>query len=319
MTEMSVIVITPDRYTTIRRLLDCLAAQTIREHLEIIIVAPAEIRLELDQKLLQSFGGMHVEGVQSIESFAEAQAIGVRAATSPIVAFTEDHSFPDPDWAENLVYAYRKGWAAVGPEVANGNPRSLISWTNLAIEYGKWLAPADSNVVNHLPGHNSSYKRDILLRYGNKLGTWLEAESILHWDLTSKGYKLWLESSARTAHQNFSDFFWSIRLRFCCGMVFAASRVRTWSRVMRFVYFCGSPLIPFVRLYRIMRELRRPGRPRRLIPRMAPLLLLFLVCDGFGEMVGYAFASGKAVMRLTEMEFHRERFMNSVDRLEFIA
>ena len=319
MTEMSVIVITPDRYATIRRLMGCLAAQTIREQLEIIIVAPVEVRLELDQKVVQSFAVVHVESVKSIDSFAEAQAIGVRAATSPVVAFTEDHSLPDPHWAENLVYAHRKEWAGVGPVVTNGNPRSLISWTNLAIEYGEWLAPAESNVATHLPGHNSSYKRDILLRYGNKLGTWLESESILHWDLTLKGYQLWLESSARTAHQNFSDFFWAIYLRFCCGRVFAGSRVRNWSRFMRFIYFCGSPMIPFVRSYRIMRELRRPGRPRHLLPRMAPLLLLFLVCDGIGEMVGYASGSGKADNRMTKMEFHRERFMNSVDRLEFTA
>ena len=81
-------------------------------------------------------------------------------------------------WAESLLYAHRKEWACVGPVVNNGNPRSLISWTNLVIEYGEWLAPAASKVVTHLPGHNSSYKRDILLRYGDELSTWFESESI---------------------------------------------------------------------------------------------------------------------------------------------
>jgi hypothetical protein len=52
---------------------------------------------------------------------------------------------------------------------------------------------------------------------------------------------------------------------------------------------------------------------------MAPLLLLFLVCDGIGEMVGYAFGSGKADKQMTKIEFHRERFMNNADRLEFTA
>ena len=67
MTEMSVIVITPDHYATIRRLMGCLAAQTIREQLEIIIVSPAEVRLELDQKAVKSFAVVHVEGVKSID------------------------------------------------------------------------------------------------------------------------------------------------------------------------------------------------------------------------------------------------------------
>lgn len=316
---MSVIVVTPDHYATIRQLMGCLTAQTIHEELEIIIVAPIEVRLELDQKVVQSFAVVQFKSVKSLDSFAEAQAIGVRAATSTIVAFTEDHSLPDPQWAEYLVYAHRKEWAGVGPVVENANPRSLISWTNLVIEYGEWLAPAVSDVVNHLPGHNSSYKRDILLRYGDKLGTWLESESILHWDLTAKGYRFWLESSARTAHQNFSDFFWTIRLRFCCGRLFAGSRVRNWSRFMSFIYFCGSPMIPLLRLYRITRELQRPGRPRHLLIRMLPFLILFLVCDGLGEMVGYAFGPGKAEELMTKMEFHRERFMNSVDRPKYTA
>ena len=101
--------------------------------------------------------------------------------------------------------------------------------------------------------------------------------------------------------------------------MFAGSRVRNWPQFKRVIYFFGSPLIPFLRLYRIVRELRRPGRPRRLLPLLMPFLLLFLMCDGIGEMVGYAFGSGKAEEAMTKMEFHRERFMNRLDRLDFAA
>lgn len=319
MIKMSVIVVTPDNYATIRRLMECLAAQTIPEQLEIVIVVPDKAQHELEQKVVRCFAAIHIEGVKSVDSFAEAQAIGVRAASAPIVAFTEDHSFPDPRWAETLIDAHRGEWAVVGPSISNANPRSLISWTNIAIEYGEWLNPAVGSLVLHLPGHNSSYKRDILLNYGDELGSWLESESILHWDLNSKGYQLWLEPSTKTAHQNFSGFFSAIQLRFCCGRVFAGSRARNWPQFIRFVYFCGSPLIPFLRSYRVIREMRRPGRPRYLLPKMIPLLMLFLACDGVGEMVGYILGTGKAGKWMTKMEFHRERFMNSLDRLEFTA
>ena len=49
----------------------------------------------------------------------------------------------------------------------NANPKSAISWANLLIEYGPWLDPAPAGKASHLPGHNSSYKRDVLLGYGS--------------------------------------------------------------------------------------------------------------------------------------------------------
>lgn len=62
-------------------------------------------------------------------STAEARAAGIRQANAPVVAFVEDHSYPDPDWAERLIEAHRKLWAAVGPVMmVNANPATMISW-----------------------------------------------------------------------------------------------------------------------------------------------------------------------------------------------
>lgn len=316
LTKMSVIVITPDNYATIRRLMTCLAKQSISRQLEIVIIAAAGFCLE-DPEIAHSFGSVHIEITAGIRSFAATQALGVHLARSPVVAFTEDHSLPDPLWAENLLHAHEKGHAAVGPAVINGNPRSLVSCANFAIEYGQWADPLPAQTVPHLPGHNSSYKRDVLLPYRDELHAWLRSESTLHWDLLSKGHRLWLESSAKTAHHNFSDLFSTVRLRFCCGKIFAGSRSRTWPYMKRLLWFSGSPLIPFVRFYRVVRCLRQPGHPGNLLPGMFPAILLFLILDGMGEMAGYSSGIGKAEERMTEMEFHRERYMNPDDRLSF--
>ena len=76
-------------------------------------------------------------------------------------------------------------------------------------------------------------------------------------------------------------------------------------------------MIPVVRLYRVIKELRRPGRSNSVPPILFPLLLLLLVIDGIGEMVGYACGSGNAMEMMTDMEFHRERFMDDKDRRTF--
>ena len=55
--------------------------------------------------------------------------------------------------------ATARDWAAVGPVMANANPRSVTSWANLLIEYAPWLEPSAGGEREHLPGHNGSYKR----------------------------------------------------------------------------------------------------------------------------------------------------------------
>jgi hypothetical protein len=312
---MSVIVITPDSYSTVRKTIRRLRAQSVSHQLEIVLVVPSAQGASIDRAELDSFCGIQIVEIGDMTSTARARAAGVQRATAPVVAFVEDHSFPAKGWAEALIQAHRQPWAAVGPMMANANPHSLVSWTNLIVEYAEWMEPVPAGVAEHLPGHNGTYKRAHLLEYGDRLEAMLEAESILQWDLRAKGHQLYLEPAAKTYHQNFSAPFSWVALRLDGGRLFAASRARTWSPLRRLLYAFTAPLIPLVRFRRIVGELRRPGRARHLMPRVLPLLFAALVVDGTGEMIGYACGVGNAMRRLSDMEFHRERYLTKHDRL----
>jgi glycosyltransferase involved in cell wall biosynthesis len=311
---MSVVVITPDSYETVRKTIRHLRAQRVRDRLEIVLVAPDAGKLAADEKELRDFQGLRVVEIGDMLSTARARAAGVRAASAPIVAFVEDHAFPAPGWAEALIGAHQNGWAAVGPVMANANPRSLTSWVNLAVEYSQWLEPQTGGEREHLPGHNGSYKRALLFEYGDRLEEMLDAESVLHWDLRAKGHGLYLEPKARTFHQNFSIFLPSITLRFQGGRLFAAARARRWPHRRRLLFMCGAPLIPLVRFIRIVHDLRRGDGSRRLLPRIVPGLFAALIFDGLGEMVGYSLGPGRAMEKLSDMEFHRQRYLHKTDR-----
>lgn len=314
--EMSVIVVTPDRYETVRKVVRHLRAQSVSHRLEIVLVAPSAKALGLDDSEMSAFLQYHVVEVGPIQSTARARAAGVQRASAPVVALVEDHAFPAPGWAEALIRAHEQGWAAVGPVMVNANPRTMTSWVNFLIEYGPWFEPMPGSVLDHLPGHNGTYKRAVLLEYGDRLEAMLEAESILHWDLRAKRHQLYLEPKARTLHQNFSAPLASVSLRFHAGRLFASARARRWPAWRRLLFTVGAPLIPLVRAARIVRELTRPGRPRHLLPRLLPPLLLGLVVDGAGEMVGYAFGPGRAMAILSDMEFHRHRYLAKRDRIK---
>jgi glycosyltransferase involved in cell wall biosynthesis len=309
---MSVIVVTPDRYETVRKTIRHLRAQKVKARIEVVLVAPSVDGLGLDEKELSGFHQFSVVAVGHMRSTARARAAGVLKACAPVVAFAEDHAFPAPGWAEALINAHREDWAAVGPVMSNANPGSLTSWANLAVEYGPWLAPMTGGEVEHLPGHNGSYKRELLLEYGDRLEEMLDAESVLQWDLRARGHRLYLEPKARTFHENFTAPLSSVVLRFYGGRLFAAARARRWPIWRRLLFIGGSPLIPLVRFSRLARELRRRDGTRRLWPRLAPMLFAALVFDGAGELVGYAFGAGRAMAILSDMEFHRQRYMKKV-------
>ncbi len=313
--DMSIIVITPDSYNTVRKTIRRVRSQKVSHQLEIVLVVPSAQNANIAHADLEGFAGIQIVEIGDMTSTARARAAGVQRASAPVVAFAEDHSFPAKGWAEALILAHRQPWAAVGPMMANANPHSLVSWANLIIEYGEWMEPVSAGVREHLPGHNGTYKRALLLEYGDRLEAMLEAESILQWDLRAKGHQLYLEPAAKTYHQNFSAPLSWVSLRLHGGRLFAASRARSWSPLRRLLYIFTAPLIPLVRFRRIVGELRRPGRARHLMPRVLPLLFAGLVVDGTGEMIGYACGAGNAMRRLSDMEFHRERYLTKYDRV----
>lgn len=311
---MSVIVISPDGYECVRRLVTHLHAQTARRELELVFVFPRAASGSMDDARLADFASTQLIRIDNLDSTAQARAAGVRAATAPVVVMTEDHSLPEPEWAGALIRAHREDWAAVGPAVVNGNSESLMSWANLAIEYLDWLHPVRAGEAKHLPGHNSAYKRDDLLFYGGELGEWLEAESVLHWDLRARGRRVAMEPAARTRHYNFSKFSSTLALRYDVGQQFAGMCRARWSLARRWLYICGSPLIPFVRVARMVRQFLRPGRPARLLPALVPLCLFLLAVETAGAVVGYLAGPGGSSARIAKIDFHREDHMNQRDR-----
>jgi hypothetical protein len=304
---LSVIVLVPDRLESVAETLESLRAQDIRARMELVFVAPVGT-LEIDPTTRAAFANVQVVHYPEWRSTAASRIVGIRVATAPVVAMVEDHCFPTPGWASALVRAHREPWAAVGPAILNANPTSVLSWVNLAIEYGPWLWPIARGPVDHVPGHNSSYKRDRLLEFGDRLEALFEAESVLHWELRRDGHLVAMEPEARSRHQNFAQFGPTLGLRFHGGRHFAANRALDWPLARRLGYALASPLIPLLRTARTLGHMRRAA-PRRVTPRFVAALLLMLVVDGFGETMGYAFGHGRSVERLNDLEFNRRRFL----------
>lgn len=309
---MSVVLIPPDNYEQIRRVVQCLAKQTLKAKLELIFVVNSLEKFIPDPTQVSGFANVRIVRGNANDSMGTTRATGILASQAPVVVLTENHSYPDPDWAEMLLRAHQQPWGAVGPAVNLVLPAGVASWAMHLVAYSRWMDLISPGVIDDLPGHNSSYKRDALLQYGAHLGGMLDTETVLHWDLQKKGLQLYLEPRAKTQHGSlrFGD---ALKEFYYYGRAFAAQRSRGWVLTQRLLYELGTPLIPLVRLRRILRDARRAGKSLAwLAPTIFPLIL-GLIMNALGEMMGYAFGIGNSLVRIRHNELYSERSYKQLD------
>ncbi|MDZ7639639.1 MAG: hypothetical protein U5J83_15520 [Bryobacterales bacterium] len=312
---LSLILITPDSFETVRRTCGHLAAQTIAGQLELVLCVPREEELRADAELLSRFARVSIVETGDCRVVAKVKAMAVRRAGAPYVAFIEEHAFPHRQYAQLLLEGLEGGCAAVGPRMVNANPKLPASWANFVIEYGPWAGWSEPRSSAHLPGNNGSYHREALLSFGPELEAMLDAESLLHWELGRRGEGLLQETRAKVFHVNITAFapFW--RVHFYYSRMFGAARAAAWPVWKRLLYAGGGPLIPLIRLKRHLPDVWRvtPGECRT--ASFWALLTLGLLSAAAGEVAGYLSGAGSSRERIYWLEFHRPRYLAKNDAM----
>ena len=205
-----------DSFETVEKILACLRAQPRAGRLEIVFVTPSGAGLEDGDTRVHGFAGVRVIEVPDVASLPRARARALRAASAPLVLFAETHAYPNAEYLDRLVEAHAGPWPVVGPAIGNANPGSLMSWASLLMDYGRWVEAEESGPIEDVPGHNSVYKRDLLLALDD-LDELMTADTIMHAELRARGHELYLEPAARVDHLNVSQLRWALVERFESG------------------------------------------------------------------------------------------------------
>jgi hypothetical protein len=289
----------------VQRLLGALAAQTIADEIEVVVVDARPER-----------GGVEVpDGLRArilngdSLGFGEARAKAARAARAEIIAFLEDHCYPEPDWAEALAAAYSGPWASVGYAIDSANPGRLSSRINYVAHYGQWLSPKRGSTAT-LPGNNVSYRRQALLAFGGELEAMLTADFNVHAAMRSRGLALASEPRARVRHENEESIMDSCRAQFAYSRLLATERacLRGWRLPRRLLHavgiLAGAPLLRIAGL--ISANARRPRMLLRVIVYLPGIIASYLG-GALGESAGYLFGPGSARERLMYWEVDAPR------------
>jgi glycosyltransferase involved in cell wall biosynthesis len=223
---------------------------------------------------------------------AVLRATAILAARGEIIAITEDHCIPPPNWYESIWQAHLKYPAvAIGGTVDNGAIDSLLDWAVFFCEYGRFMSPASSGIVHDLPAPNVSYKHSALIAIQAQLKQGYR-ETFIHEYLESQGEILWSEPTISTIHKKHFTIADFLTERYHYSRAFAGNRNKTIHPLRRLLYLCLAPLLPPLLLMRLSKPILSRQQHLTNFCLCLPYLVLFTIIWSIGEVVGYAIGSG---------------------------
>jgi len=251
--------------------------------------------------------------------FGTARAEALGQARGRIIAFLEEHARAEPGWARALLAAHAGGgWASVGPTVYNANPGVGLSDVIGLISYGLFYPtegestadgdrPFESEV---LPGHNSSFQREILQRYEHELAAWFMNDNVLFTRLRQDGHRLAVAPGARVSHLNEVGLIPVMYAYFHYHRIYGCRRARVfnWSIVRQAAYVVLAPAIPlyfFAKFGRYLWRMRRSDLPFLL--RHAPSVYLMQLAAAVGQAIGILIGVGHSDLLFTHCEVNAPR------------
>ncbi len=284
---ISVVVVTRDHYQTLRPIVAALRRQTVARAVELVVVAPDRIAGAIPEEESAPFAAVQVVPVGQIHNRGLAAAAGVRAARAPIVALSENHCFPEREWAERTLNAHQSSWAAVGPSVENANPGSSVSLALHAAGYGAFDPRAPAETREELPLHNTSYRRGLLLEFGDDLEWLLEDERRLQKAILDRGGELYFDPGTTKWHINEATWNLLAGLGYAGGRRYAGTRSTGWPVLKRWTYAIAFPLLSLPIAVHIRRQLPMDGSAASREPWVSLVVWLYALVHAFGEAVSY--------------------------------
>lgn len=276
--------------------LDALAEQRTVAELEVVVAdctgpaTAAAIRERHPWVRLVTFDGQR--------SVPALRAAGVAQATGRLVAVTEDHCVPRPEWVRALIDGQRRtGWAAVGGGVEIGATDRAIDWAVYFCEYADLMSPVTAGPARAVPGMNVAYDMDQLdpIRHVFTEGLW---ENVIHDRIREAGFEIGLDPAVVVDHCKHFTIAMFFSERFHYSRAYAGNRVADANLATRVLWAVKSVALPPLVAFRIVRAVASKRRHGIRLLRTAHLIALFSVVWSVGELVGYLAGPGDSLVKI---------------------
>jgi len=251
-----------------------------------------------------------VHPVREARSFNDIRARAAEIARGEVVAFLEEHIFVVPGWLDAIIRGFRAGHGGVGGEPGALNPGRGISDAITLMNYGYFRPTPTPRTYHMLPGHNSAYRRDLLLSFGDLLPVLLSSEVLLGWKIVEKGHTLLLDRAAKFLHLNEEALAMISVGYYYWNRSFGENRAKVykwgwWRRILQGV---ATPLVPVVRYIKYLAHFWQNDRQSvPILFRYTGVFLYAQAAAALGMAIGALFGSGDAEMKFLDYELNSER------------
>ncbi|MGQ0642801.1 MAG: glycosyltransferase [Gemmatimonadaceae bacterium] len=232
---------------------------------------------------------------------AELRAIGVRLATAPLIACTEDHCLPARDWCARIVAAHNAAPVVIGGAIHKLQPDRPIAWAAYLLEYARFMPPVSAGPAAYLSDCNVSYKRSVLEAIASD---WHDAfhETRVHDAIRARegDDAIVLDPSIIVLQSRRPPLGTFLAERFAHGRLYARLRSARYDKRQRWMYAAGSLGLAPILVARALRRAWRRKDMRAGAIRALPLMAVAALCWSAGEGVG-ALTAGRAAQQ-TETE-----------------
>lgn len=282
-----------------RDLEGCLAAlEQERRSLPLEVLVPERCGQSVRNAVVQRYPWVRLLPVPTGTTIPRMRALAFADARAPTVAVIEDHVLVPPGWAHQMVAARSDGVRVVGGGIVNAATEQTVDWAAFLCEYSHLLAPLTAGPAEWLTGNNTAYDRTLLEECQDvvEAGLW---EDVLHQAFRKRGVVLWCRPDIVAHHKKHYTVGEYVSQRFLYARAYAGARVRGTSLGHRLASGLLALALPPVLLTRIVSRIWRSGAHRAELGRSLPLLAVFVVAWGLGEMVGGWFGEGDALGKVT--------------------
>jgi len=255
------------------------------------IIVPCDESITDVDSLKLEFPSVQFLSLQGKLTYGQLRSAGFRQASGPVIALTEDHCMPAPDWCSRILEQHEKQNAAAGGAVDKGFPMgsladSILNWAIYLSDFSRYANPVREGASGYLTDCNVSYKREPLQAIYE---LWKEEfhETRVNWELLRRGETLYLSRAIVVHQQRNLNWLFAIHERFSFGRLFGWTRVSAVSFPRRIAYAAASFLLPPLFLLRVLNNVIRKKRYRNQTILALPAILILGSVWAFGEFVAY--------------------------------
>lgn len=282
--DLSVVVVTLVDAEHLAHCLEALSAQSTTARFEVIV--PADDKLGDTGRLRDAHPEVRFVDMPGRNTYAEMRAAGAREAGGRLLAVTEDHCLPDPDWVDNIVSEHNGPHLAIGGTVAKNAPDKTLNWAVYFLDYLRYSPPAEGHETHELTDLNVSYKMDALQQIAS---VWQQEfhEPNVHAALGDLGGTLWLSPNVRVHQRRNLTLGHALWDRYAFGRLFGSTRVAGVGLGKRLAYAAVTPALPALLVLRLFGHIRNKGVHMQAFIRALPAIVLLGSAWAWGEMIGY--------------------------------